>query len=213
MPNQNQIQGLPSGVVLDDAPHDAAPVSTPIAASDAAPDATQGVTGLPSGVVLDVAPHDAPHVMSPELQGAYARGQHAPVTESTDTTGVQGVADQMARGAGRIGTGIAKGSAETIHTVGNFLNQHLGIPMPQEILHPELEGGTQAKNAGESAGKFGEAIGEFVPGDEAVKGLSIGERLGMTQKIMKWATEHTFVAKALAVGMNALQTGTVGGTQ
>ena len=103
--------------------------------------------------------------MSPELQGAYARGQHAPVTEPAETTGFQGAADQIARGAGRIGTGFAKGSAETIHAVGNFLNQHLGIPMPQEILHPELEGGTQAKNAGESVGKFGEAIGEFVLGD------------------------------------------------
>lgn len=217
MPDQNQITNLPAGVVLDEAPHDApqgaAPASTaiagPDAASGAAPAATQGVTGLPPGVVLDVAPHDAPHVMSPDLQAAYARGQHAPVLP-VENLAPFGALGEMER---NVGVGYAKGAAETVHTVGNFLHQHLGIPMPEEVLRPELEGGTEGKNAGESVGKFGEAIGEFVLGDEAVKGMSIAERLGLTQKVMKIATEHPFVAKAIAVGMNALRQGIVGGGQ
>src|SRR6202045_830158 len=159
MSDQNQIQGLPSGVVLDDAPHDASqdavPVSTPIAAPDAvsgaAPDATQAIKGLPPGVVLDVAPHDAPHVMSPDLQAAYARGQHAPSTEVHYGSPMLG-SDTANEFADRVATGFAKGSAETGHTVGNFLHQHLGIPMPDEILRPQLEGGTESKNAGESVG-------------------------------------------------------------
>jgi hypothetical protein len=186
---------------------------TPPVSAQAAQQATQTTTDPYAefgGAALPTPPaSSSTSGMSPALQSAYARGQHAPVSpiENNAPFGAMGDIER------NVGTGVAKGAAETVHTVGQFLNKHLGIPMPQEILRPELEGGTEAKNAGESVGKFGEAVGEFVLGDEAVKGLSIGERLGMTQKIMKLATEHPFVAKALAVGMNALRQGTVGGGQ
>lgn len=137
--------------------------------------------------------------MSPELQNAYARGQHAPVTPQEPST------------LESVGMGLAKGSAETVHTIGSFLNKHLGIPMPEEILRPELAGGTESKNTAESVGKFGESIGEYFLGDEAIQGLGLAERMGITQKVMKISQEHPAIGKAIAVGMDALRRGTVGG--
>ena len=76
MPDLNQVQGLPPGVVLDSVPHDAAPQSS--ATTD-----NQGISGLPPGVVLDSAPHDSvptapsaasqttPPAAPPQPQGFY----------------------------------------------------------------------------------------------------------------------------------------------
>lgn len=138
------------------------------------------------------------------LQDAYARGQHAPITDAEAQASEPSTLSSVA-------TGVAKGAAETVHTVGSFLHNHLGIPMPEEVLRPELEGGTQSKNTAESAGKFGEGIGEFVLGDEAINGLGLAERLGIAQKVMKISAEHPIIGKAIAVGMDALRRGTVAG--
>jgi len=151
-------------------------------------------------------------IMPPDVVARHQRGENpnAVIAEPTNDSGPAGVADQISRGGIRLGTGAVKGMADTIHTAGAFLHDKLGIPMPDEVMNPELAGGTDAKNSGEAAGKFGEAVGEFFLGDEAVKGLSISERLGMAQKVMKISAEHPFIAKALAVGMKALRQGSVG---
>lgn len=136
--------------------------------------------------------------MNADQQAAYARGQ-APAQQNA----------QEPSTLSSIGTGVAKGAAETVHTVGSFLHNNLGIPMPDEILHPELEGGTDSKNKAELAGKVGEGIGEFVLADSAIKGLGLTERLGIAQKVMKISSEHPIIGKAIAIGMNAMRTGTV----
>src|ERR1700730_1544116 len=89
MLDQNQIQGLPSGVVLDDAPHDAAPASQP--------DAQGGITGLPPGVVLDAAPHDAVQTQTtpPEQPGILSRSLSG-IGESLKNTGESLVAPAVA---------------------------------------------------------------------------------------------------------------------
>jgi hypothetical protein len=134
------------------------------------------------------------------LQDAYTRGQTPaqPASEEPSTLS-------------SIGTGVAKGAAETVHTVGSFLHNHLGIPMPDEVLNPELAGGTESKNNAELAGKVGEGVGEFVLGDEGVKSLGLAKRLGLVQQVVKISAEHPIIAKAIAIGMNAMRTGAVTG--
>lgn len=138
------------------------------------------------------------------LQDAYTRGQHAPVTDAESQASQPSTLSSAAMGVG-------KGFGDTVHTVGSYLHDKLGISMPDEILHPELAGGLDAKNTAEKVGKFGEAIGEFVLGDEAIKGLGLAERMGIAQKVMKIAGEHPVIGKAIAIGMNAMRTGTVAG--
>lgn len=159
-----------------------------------------GGIDLSAGLVPNVsAPGNNNPAMSADQQAAYARMQHVPTAADA----------QEPSTLSSIGTGVAKGAAETVHTVGAFLHDHLGIPMPDEVLHPELEGGTGAKNNAELAGKIGEGVGEFVLADEAVKGLGLADRLGLAQKVMKISAEHPIIGKAIAIGMNAMRTGAV----
>ena len=141
--------------------------------------------------------------MSPELQAAYQRGQHVPTAADNEQPGVlEGVA-----------TGFAKGAAETIHTAGQFLHDQSRYSYAEEVLNTKLEGGTDSKSRAEAAGKFGEAVAEFVLADNAVKSLGLAERLGLAQKVVKISAEHPIVGKAIAIGFNALRTGAVGGGQ
>jgi hypothetical protein len=113
-------------------------------------------------------------------------------------------------------TGMAKGTAETAHTLGavagkvlpNSVRDSLGLPA--SFQQP---GYLESSNAGESAGKVGEGIAEFVMGDEALKGLSIAEKLGIAQKVAKLAEDYPTIAKALHIGMNATRSATASGVQ
>ena len=58
-----------------------------------------------------------------------------------------------------------------------------------------------------------EGVGEFILGDEALKGLSLAERAGLLTRVAKLAESHPVIAKALQVGMNAVRTGAVGTVQ
>ncbi|HEV8492659.1 MAG TPA: hypothetical protein VGR76_10315, partial [Candidatus Angelobacter sp.] len=142
------------------------------------------------------------------LQDAYTRGQHAQVTDAESQASEPSTLSSF-------GTGVAKGAAETVHTVGSFLHNNLGIPMPDEILNPTPEekgtGAFDSKNKAELAGKIGEGVGEFVLGDQAIKGLGLAERLGIAQKVMKISSEHPIIGKAIAIGMNSMRTGAVAG--
>jgi hypothetical protein len=159
----------------------------------------RGASGAFTGITRTLAARN--ERLSKEETDRYARGQHSPIPAPAPTTYIQDRVQQVEDQA----TGFAKASAETVHTVGQFLHNHIGIPMPEEILRPELEGGEvqngkvvktglETKNTNEAVGKFGEAIGEFVLGDEAVKGMSIAERLGLTQKVMKLANAEPATA-------------------
>lgn len=166
------------GAALPPAPTPA-PVSTAKAPADPYAEfggATLPPASAPHGATGSWDPASPTAGMSPDLQAAYARGQHAPIVPEVEPPSRIPFQKEIGEAATGLGTGVMKGGAETIHTVGNFLNKHLGIPMPDAVLRPELAGGLEAKDAAETTGKFGEAIGEFFLGDEAVKGLSIAER-------------------------------------
>lgn len=78
----------------------------------------------------------------------------------------------------------------------------------QEGIKPAVQQATST-----TAGKVGavlEGISEFVLGDEALKGLNLAKKLGITAKLAEIAEQSPNVAKALRIGMNALRTGTVG---
>jgi hypothetical protein len=112
--------------------------------------------------------------------------------------------------------GFVKSAAETAHTLGavagkvlpNSLRNSLGLPA--SFQQP---GYLESSNAGESAGKVGEGVVEFVMGDEALKGMSIAAKLGIAQKVAKMAEEYPTIAKALHIGMNATRAATASGAQ
>src|SRR5207249_3201891 len=65
-------------------------------------------------------------------------------------------------------------------------------------------------------GKIGsglEGLAEFVAGDEALKGLSYGERLLKTGRIAKLIEETPSLKRVFELGLNALRGGSIGATQ
>jgi hypothetical protein len=72
---------------------------------------------------------------------------------------------------------------------------------------------TTPQGAGEWAGAISENLMEFIAGDEALKGLSLADRLGLATKIAKLAESHPAMAKIIGIGLNATRTATVSGAQ
>jgi biotin carboxylase len=70
----------------------------------------------------------------------------------------------------------------------------------------------EPEGTAEKLGSGAEGIMEFVAGDEAAKGLSLAERLGLATKIAKIAEESPVAGKLIKAGLNAARVGAVGTT-
>ncbi len=110
---------------------------------------------------------------------------------SVDTERLQNVKD--------VGTGFVKGAGQTINSISGLLNK---IPYVGETLAPKV--GIQAAkqietptNTAQKVGVTAEGIAEFFAGDEALKGLSVAQRLGIAGKIAEYAKTNPVMAKML----------------
>jgi hypothetical protein len=113
------------------------------------------------------------------------------------------------------GIGAVKGAGQTVDTVSGMLNH---VPVVGERLAPTsgvnaLDSMTTLRNDDERGGAVVEGIGEFLLGDEALKTLSIGDRLLKAGKLAKMLEESPRLKRAVEIGMNAMRQGTVGTTQ
>jgi hypothetical protein len=91
-------------------------------------------------------------------------------------------------------TGFVKGAGQTVSTASKILNT---IPGVGEHLAPTtgvyaLEQMTETNTPDERAGAVIEGIGEFLLGDEALKTLSIGDRLLKAGKLAKTRLTMSF---------------------
>jgi hypothetical protein len=125
-----------------------------------------------------------------------------------------GVLESLAVGVGKSGLETVQNVVRGANRAAKFLDplnspQHPTpqIPIPEETLDTKPEGTAEHIGAG------AENILEFIAGDEALKGLSLAEKLGMASKLAKLAETSPKWAKALDIGMTALRQGAVGGTQ
>jgi hypothetical protein len=78
---------------------------------------------------------------------------------------------------------------------------------------PEPESATAPVGLGEHVGYIGENIMEFFAGDEALKSLSLAQKLGLATKVAKLAESNPAIAKLISVGLRATRTGAVSGAQ
>lgn len=116
-----------------------------------------------------------------------------------------------------MGTGALKAAGQTVNTISKGLN---AIPGVGETLAPSQgvaaassmetpEGGHQQIGAGL------EAAAEFMLGDEALKGLSLADKIPLIGKAMKSLEEAPSLLKNVLAHMTktGVRTGTVGGVQ
>jgi len=85
-------------------------------------------------------------------------------------------------GALGVAAGVAKGAVETMKGTLNLAGKAAGKEKAGDETIKGMGGqpiDTEAKTPSQTIGKVGESILEFVAGDEALKGLSLADRLGM----------------------------------
>lgn len=130
-----------------------------------------------------------------------------------------------------VGTPAAQ-TASTLASVGSHIPgvQYVANKVGDVLGLPKLEGAnsdpyaTVSQSASGNAtaatrtpgGKVGaglEGIAEFFMGDEALKGLSVADKLGMAAKVAKLAESHPFLAKLIGHGLTSIRGGTVAAGQ
>lgn len=108
--------------------------------------------------------------------------------------------------------GMVKGGGQSINTVSKGISKVApSIVRPSDVQR--LEQIETPSNTAQQVGAGIEGIGEFFIGDEALKGLSLAERLGLATRVAKLAESHPVVGKLISAGLNAVRSGTVGSVQ
>lgn len=147
---------------------------------------------LQKGFVL----HDAVAGITPET----SRAMNAP------ETGLPGV-----------GAGAAKGATDTIHGALKATAKYVGGMTDDEATEAANRAlqispaDLSATTPSQKVGKGIESVAEFVLGDEALKGLSVAQKLGLASKIAEMSEKSPKLAKMIGIGMDAVRQGTVAG--
>jgi hypothetical protein len=145
-------------------------LSKSIPVVDAPAPASAASSQSPAGVTLDLS-------------------KSTPVVDAPDNS----FAARVARGATRVGTGIAEGAGDTVSGVAHLIHK---IPGVGEDLSPAqgtaaLDKMDVSNSTGESVGKGVEGIAEFMLGDEALSGLAKGT------KFVALANKYPLIADTL----------------
>jgi len=142
--------------------------------------------------------------------------------KNTDQT-PPNLADPSQAGAAisNIPAGFAKSAGQTVNTISKVLNK---IPGVGETLAPsqgistaedleKLPDPDTAEGVGQNLGAGAEQIGEFVLGDEAIKGLTLAQKYSAISAIHKALETSPKLSKAVDLGMQAMRQGTQIGAQ
>jgi hypothetical protein len=100
------------------------------------------------------------------------------------------------------------------YKIGKFRNPDGSrVSVPTNAEYPAATALETPTNTAQKIGVGAEGIAEFFLGDEALKGLSIAERLGMASKVAKLAETNPVIARIISGGLNAARTGTTSAAQ
>jgi hypothetical protein len=103
---------------------------------------------------------------------------------------------------------IEKG-VRKIPGVGDFLAKHAGLD--DTIAHDTANAGSSTGTAGETVGHGVETVGEFLMGEEALKGFTYAEKLTKIAPVLKQIEKFPRLAQALATGIKQGVVGTAQG--
>jgi hypothetical protein len=137
---------------------------------------------------------------NPQTQKLYNAGEHNSVIRGAEK-GVAGTLSGTSQLAGKALDKVGLRQTENGQSLGIFGEA------------PATDAETKPEGIGEHVGYIGENLTEFVLGDEALKSLSLAQKLGLATKIAKLAESHPVVAKLVSAGLRATRTGTVSGAQ
>lgn len=192
MDDQVQIPTPVSSGATDNpnAPQQGGPPPLPEGASSQAPAAPP----LPEG-----ASYDKPDTENEPANGSTSLGQHA---EDFVKGGAESFAHGMA-GAGELGNKLSGGMLDkAAEAIGNLakLPKFTGGANPYESAQAAIG---SPKNISEQAGYGGENLLEIISGDEALKGLSLSEKMLQTGKVAQILEKAPKLMEYLKLGANA----------
>lgn len=185
------------------APQSTSPSTPPpppgYSASDIVPSAATGATSTP--------PPPPGYSASDVVSTATANPPSAGALQSNDGSFLH-----------NLNQGIGKGLDETFSTIEQGMHKVPGLGSimdatggSAQLAHDKRVATQPVHGVGGAIGYTGENVGEFLLGDEALKGLSLGDRLLKTSKALKLIEGSPRLAKAVEIGMNAMRAGTVQG--
>lgn len=125
---------------------------------------------------------------------------------------VSGLEKGFLKGAAGTVSGV-DGLVSKIPGVGKWMTTPLVGDKTSEQAHTDLENSAATEGAPEKTGAGIESAMEFMGGDEALKGLSVAERLGRLSSIAKVLEAHPTLAKLVSMGATAARQGTTGAAQ
>src|ERR1039458_3290626 len=118
----------------------------------------------------------------------------------------------MGTAVGQVAEGAGEGIFSTVAGAAHLANKIPGVNIPTQTLDT-LAGNNEEKTTAEKIGYGGETLTEFMLGDEALKGLSMSDKLLQTAKTMKFLEKSPKTIAALKIGAQALRAGTAQGAQ
>jgi hypothetical protein len=143
----------------------------------------------------------------PATQKLYNAGDHRPIirgSEKAFTQTLSGTSQLAGKAADKLG--LRHKDLSQLITDGGQTRGIFG-----EL--PASDAETKPEGVGENIGYWGENLVEFFTGDEALKSLSLAQKLGLATKVAKLAESHPAIAKLLSAGLRATRTGVVSGAQ
>lgn len=130
-------------------------------------------------------------------------------TASPAATGDSGILNKVGEFGAGIVPGMVEGMGETIQSL-PWVGKKIISPESMQAEREYFKPGSAAEKAGQTAGVGLESVLEFVLGDEALKGLSIADKVGLAGKIADITTKNPYIGKLLQHGVHAARMGTVG---
>src|SRR6266446_6127140 len=216
MADQTQIQGVPPGVTLEPVPQSSA---------------QSNISGVPPGVTLEPVSSTSSAASQP---GAYqtkpggpiqnANNPPGPYDRQADVTGYQTALEAAGgttpggqaivgavKGAFKTGLGLATLAAHGAHALGIHTDETDALARGD--VSPFSEAMSTPTNPEQHIGDFGEGVAEWIGGEEALKGLSVGAKLAKMKKVADFVEEFPRIAKLLKIGANVTKSAALGGTQ
>jgi hypothetical protein len=153
-----------------------------------------------------------PSAAGPSMSMSQVDMSGNPIVEPHYGTGPAQPGNPVVDAVGDAAVGFVKNAARTVtpgpHTAAT-INNALGTATPANT-----DAGLQAQGTAQQVGSWAEDAAEFLLGDEALKGLSLGDRLLKVSKVAgEYEKASPFVRSIIDRGMNMLRTGAVAGTE
>jgi len=122
---------------------------------------------------------------------------------------------KAAKTVGGLFQGVGEGVFGTAAGASDLIDKATGMQPGgvNRYLHTLSGDNYQTHGAAQNVGRVGEDVAEFILGDEALKGLSVSEKLAQATKAAKVIEDSPLLSRVVQVGVRALRGATVAGTQ